>query len=147
MRKLYLFLILLALAIPAFSEGGWEGFSLRGANDTDASVDPADEYTLEYDTTTELWIPVARLEAEDLSTDTTNFDGILSAGEDTIQSALDVLDDISITETDPIVGAITGIPKADGAGNISQATAGIDYLVTEVDGSTTNEIQNIWQRI
>jgi hypothetical protein len=33
------------------------------------------------------------------------------------------------TETDPIVGAITGIVKADGAGTISAATAGTDYLV------------------
>ena len=30
-------------------------------------------------------------------------------------------------ETDPIVGAITGIVKADGAGNISAAVAGTDY--------------------
>ena len=37
----------------------------------------------------------------------------------------------SFTETDPIVGAITGIIKADGAGNISAAVAGTDYLVTE----------------
>ena len=35
------------------------------------------------------------------------------------------------TETDPVVGAITGIVKADGAGNISAAVAGTDYLVTE----------------
>jgi len=33
----------------------------------------------------------------------------------------------SYTETDPIVGAITGIVKADGAGNISAAVAGTDY--------------------
>ena len=37
----------------------------------------------------------------------------------------------SFTETDPIVGAITGIIKADGAGNISAAVAGTDYLATE----------------
>lgn len=37
----------------------------------------------------------------------------------------------SFTETDPIVGAITGIVKADGAGNISAAVAGTDYLVSE----------------
>lgn len=35
------------------------------------------------------------------------------------------------TETDPIVGAITGIVKADGAGNISAAVAGSDYIATE----------------
>jgi len=33
----------------------------------------------------------------------------------------------SYTETDPVVGAITGIVKADGAGNISAAVAGTDY--------------------
>jgi len=31
------------------------------------------------------------------------------------------------TETDPVVGAITGIVKADGSGNISAAVAGTDY--------------------
>lgn len=41
----------------------------------------------------------------------------------------------SYTETDPIVGAVTGIVKADGAGNISAAVAGTDYLnsYTETD--------------
>ncbi len=34
----------------------------------------------------------------------------------------------SYTETDPVVGAINGIVKADGAGNISAAVAGTDYL-------------------
>jgi len=34
------------------------------------------------------------------------------------------------TETDPVVGAITGIVKADGAGNISAAVAGTDYLAS-----------------
>ena len=33
----------------------------------------------------------------------------------------------SYTETDPVVGAITGIVKADGSGNISAAVAGTDY--------------------
>ena len=33
----------------------------------------------------------------------------------------------SYTETDPVVGAINGIVKADGNGNISAATAGTDY--------------------
>ena len=34
---------------------------------------------------------------------------------------------LTVTETDPIVGAITGLVKADGAGNISAAVAGTDY--------------------
>jgi hypothetical protein len=37
----------------------------------------------------------------------------------------------SYTETDPVVGAVTGIVKADGAGNISAAVAGTDYIATE----------------
>lgn len=36
-------------------------------------------------------------------------------------------------ETDPVVGAITGIVKADGDGNISAASAGTDYVQTESD--------------
>ena len=36
----------------------------------------------------------------------------------------------SYTETDPVVGAISGIVKADGAGNISAAVAGTDYLAS-----------------
>ena len=39
----------------------------------------------------------------------------------------------SYTETDPVVGAITGIVKADGAGNITAAVDGIDYLKEETD--------------
>jgi len=35
------------------------------------------------------------------------------------------------TETDPIVGAVNGIIKADGAGNITAAVAGTDYLQSE----------------
>jgi len=34
------------------------------------------------------------------------------------------------TETDPVVGAVNGIVKADGNGNISAAKAGTDYLTT-----------------
>ena len=37
---------------------------------------------------------------------------------------------LTVTETDPIVGAITGLVKADGAGNISAAVAGTDYLAS-----------------
>jgi hypothetical protein len=53
-----------------------------------------------------------------------------------LSGALPALDGSALTgvittETDPVVGAITGIVKADGAGNISAAVAGTDYLVTE----------------
>ena len=47
----------------------------------------------------------------------------------------------SYTETDPVVGAITGLVKSDGAGNISAAVAGTDYLTTvafaDVTGTPT----------
>tara|TARA_A100001515_G_scaffold43175_1_gene34037 strand:+ start:41 stop:1657 length:1617 start_codon:yes stop_codon:yes gene_type:complete len=41
----------------------------------------------------------------------------------------------SYTETDPVVGAINGIVKANGSGTISTATAGHDYLTPSGDGS------------
>ena len=44
------------------------------------------------------------------------------------------------SETDPVVGAVTGIVKSDGAGNISAAVAGTDY--SEFDGDYTS-LQNI----
>ena len=40
------------------------------------------------------------------------------------------------TETDPVVGAITGIVKANGAGTIAAAVAGTDYLAPAAIGST-----------
>ena len=47
------------------------------------------------------------------------------------------------TETDPVVGAINGIVKADGAGNISQAIAGTDYLATGGWYDTTQNTINL----
>ena len=41
------------------------------------------------------------------------------------------------TETDPVVGAVNGIVKANGAGTISAAVAGTDYLVTETNDLTS----------
>lgn len=41
----------------------------------------------------------------------------------------------SYTETDPVVGAVSGIVKANGAGTISAAAAGTDYLTPTGDGS------------
>ena len=50
----------------------------------------------------------------------------------------------SYTETDPVVGAVSGIVKADGAGNISAAVAGTDYIAsetfTELSQDTTPEL-------
>jgi hypothetical protein len=42
----------------------------------------------------------------------------------------------SYTETDPVVGAINGIVKANGSGTISAATAGTDYLAPAAIGVT-----------
>jgi len=43
-------------------------------------------------------------------------------------------------ETDPIVGAINGLIKADGGGTIAQAVAGTDYLEPDGDGSSLTGI-------
>jgi len=52
------------------------------------------------------------------------------------------------TETDPIVGAINGIVKADGAGNISAATANTDYEPALTDEasleSTLTDVTNVF---
>ena len=53
-----------------------------------------------------------------------------------LSGALPALDGSALTgvittETDPVVGAVNGIVIADGAGNISAAVAGTDYLVVE----------------
>ena len=60
------------------------------------------------------------------STDTTNWDTAYGWGDHSVEGYL-----TSYTETDPVVGAITGIVKADGAGNISAAVAGTDYIQAE----------------
>jgi len=41
-----------------------------------------------------------------------------------------------VSETDPVVGAISGIVKADGNGTISAAVAGTDYLAADADIDT-----------
>jgi len=46
----------------------------------------------------------------------------------------------SYTETDPVVGAVNGIVKADGAGNISAASAGTDYLTPSGNGSSLTNV-------
>ena len=43
-------------------------------------------------------------------------------------------------ETDPVVGAITGIVKADGAGNISAAVEGTDYTLANQALDTTSNV-------
>ena len=46
----------------------------------------------------------------------------------------------SFTETDPVVGAINGIVKANGSGTISAATAGTDYLTPTGNGSGLTDL-------
>ena len=58
--------------------------------------------------------------------DSANWDTAFSWGDHSAASYL-----TSYTETDPIVGAVNGIVKADGAGNITAAVAGTDYIVSE----------------
>lgn len=65
-------------------------------------------------------IPKANVE------DSANWDSAYSWGDHSTAGYI-----TSYTETDPIVGAVNGIIKADGAGNISAAVPGVDYLVTE----------------
>ena len=45
-----------------------------------------------------------------------------------------LIDGTAGAETDPIVGAVSGIVKADGAGNISAASAGTDYQAPLTSG-------------
>ena len=59
------------------------------------------------------------------STEITNWNTAYSWGDHSLAGYL-----TSFTETDPVVGAITGLVKSDGAGNISAAVAGTDYLTT-----------------
>lgn len=68
----------------------------------------------------------------------TDYQGVLSEGAfadgdktklDGIEASADVTDaaNVNAVESDPIVGAISGIVKADGGGNISAAVSGTDY--------------------
>lgn len=50
----------------------------------------------------------------------------------TVQDSLDLKLE---SETDPIVGAVSGIVKADGVGNISAASAGTDYQAPLTEGT------------
>ena len=52
------------------------------------------------------------------------------------------VENATITETDPIVGAITGIAKSNGAGTISQAVGDTDYLLpnTPITGAIKTKI-------
>ena len=140
MKKLFIFLIILGFAFPVFSEG-WSGSTLRELGDVDSSIDPADEYGLEWDSTTELWVPVTRLEAEDLTTSTTNFGTNLSSADDTIQKALDTIDDLSISGSSDTLdnvsdrGATTD--KAITTGGYATAGSFTDGTLTITGGNLT----------
>ncbi len=72
------------------------------------------------------------------STNITNWTTAFSWGDHSAAGYL-----TSYNETDPVTGAVSGIIKADGTGNISAAIVGTDYLNSEVDGSVINEIQDL----
>ena len=46
----------------------------------------------------------------------------------------------SSTETDPVVGAVSGIVKSDGSGNITNAVAGTDYLSSYTETDTLSDV-------
>jgi len=95
--------------------------------------------------------------ASDTTTDTSNFDNNLSAADDTVQKALDTIDDLSLgsasgsgapldatyivqksddelTDEQPINAlAINSILKHSSSGVIDVAIAGVDYVATETD--------------
>lgn len=58
-----------------------------------------------------------------------------------VQSIIDLIE--AAAETDPIVGAITGIVKADGAGNIAAAVAGTDYEAVDAAIMRTDNTSEI----
>jgi len=65
-----------------------------------------------------------------------------------VNASLDLADSSVQTETDPVVGAVTGIVKADGAGNISAASAGTDYqapLVADTDYLTPGTASSTYE--
>ena len=67
----------------------------------------------------------------------TDYQAPLTAGTDYLAPTGDGsgLTGLVLTETDPVVGAINGLVKANGAGTISAATPGTDYLTPTGDGS------------
>lgn len=85
------------------------------------------------------------------STDISNWDTAYGWGDHSTQSYLTSISGLNIsdltndsgyltsyTETDPVVGAVTGIVKSDGAGNISAAVEGTDYLSSVAFGDLTS---------
>lgn len=65
-----------------------------------------------------------------------------------VNASLDLADSAVQTETDPVVGAVNGIVKANGAGVISAASAGTDYqapLVADTDYLTPGTAASTYQ--
>jgi hypothetical protein len=121
--------------------------AINGISDVTITT-PADNEVLAYDTTSSEFINQTASEAglatsaqgsladsalqpADLSV-TTNAAGsaalTYTSGTGVFSYTPPDLSSYLTAETDPVVGAITGIVKADGAGNISAAVAGTDYL-------------------
>jgi hypothetical protein len=135
--------------------------TLSELTDTNITT-PADNEVLAYDSTSTKWINQTAAEAglatsaqgtladsalqpADLSVTTnavgtaaltyTSGTGVFSYTPPDLSGYL-----TSYTETDPVVGAINGIVKADGAGNISAAVAGTDYLSSYTETDTLDSV-------
>lgn len=131
----------------ATSAPSWETVtaSVSAINDVGDVVitTPADNEVLAYDTTSGNWINQTAAEAS-LATAAQGAlaDSATQPGDNVSDLTNDAGYLTSYTETDPVVGAITGIVKANGAGVISAAVAGTDYYnpggtdVAVADGGT-----------
>lgn len=76
------------------------------------------------------------------SIDETKLDTSVNASLDLADSALQ-----SYSETDPQVDTVTSGNFCKGTGTQVSCTDSSTYLISEVDGSTTNELQNIFQTV
>lgn len=149
-------------SIPKLSNLGTNGFVKTGSGDGTLSVDTNTYLTSmsgssEYWHTTGAQSGIASNQSGSFSLETTGpvtADSVVITSDDfTVVSNIVDFNDCSLgdaltfnpgtntwsgttvvdTEEDPVVGAINGIVKADGAGNISAAVAGVDY-VSSVSG-------------
>jgi len=104
-----------------------DGTKIKDADYGDVTIDAAGDWDVENATT------ATTASSGDAAVD------FFGAGVDAVTDATTCTDiegtklsitgvTLNVTETDDIVGAITGIVKADGGGNISAATSNTDYL-------------------
>ena len=102
---------------------------------------PADNELLAYNNATSQWINQTPTEAGFATVATSGAYSDLSGAPTNVSSFTNDSGYLtSFTETDPVVGAITGIVKADGLGNISAAVAGTDYLTSYTETDTLDSV-------